>query len=183
MYWKPGHRLNAQPIKTLFYLVWHSAACDLSTIAADFPHFIFSPVVRDLVVTLDQKLTLLRIFTASVVIHTTSCTSSALWFAHLPQIPLLHLSLPHYSPTRLLQLTLCWPSSWAVTVPRPGPVHCHTSLWAHHQIWPCFQLLLVLTAAHLMETLKFQFKITSFLNVELPLTFEFMHSGFFFSLG
>src|SRR6218665_394289 len=33
------------------------AKLDLSAIAADFPHFIFSPVVRDLGVTLGQELT------------------------------------------------------------------------------------------------------------------------------
>ena len=33
------------------------AKLDLSTIAADFPHFVFSSVVRDLGVTLDQELT------------------------------------------------------------------------------------------------------------------------------
>src|SRR6218665_926786 len=46
----------------------------------------------------------------------------------------------HYSSTRLLQLTLCWPPSWAVTMPRQGPAHCHTPLWAHPQIWPRFQV-------------------------------------------
>src|SRR6218665_2367403 len=52
------------------------------------------------------------------------------------------LSYPclHYSPTRLLQLTLCWPSIWAVTVPRQGPAHCRTPLWAHSKIWPRFQV-------------------------------------------
>src|SRR6218665_2758842 len=34
----------------------------------------------------------------------------------------------HYSPTRLLQLTLCWPPSWAVTVNRQGPAHCRMPL-------------------------------------------------------
>ena len=34
----------------------------------------------------------------------------------------------HYNPTRLLQLTLCLPPSFAVTVPRPGPALCRTPL-------------------------------------------------------
>src|SRR6218665_2558602 len=70
------------------------AKLDLSAIAADFPHFIFSPVVLYLGVTLDQELTLFRIFTASVVIHTTNFASSALLFALLPQSLPLHLSMP-----------------------------------------------------------------------------------------
>src|SRR6218665_1285550 len=50
-------------LKNLIYLVWYSAAAFearpiyQSTITADFPHFIFSPVVHDLGVTLDQELT------------------------------------------------------------------------------------------------------------------------------
>src|SRR6218665_3088609 len=46
----------------------------------------------------------------------------------------------HYSSTRLLQLTLCWSPSWAVTVPRQGFAHCRTPLWAHPKIWPRFQV-------------------------------------------
>src|SRR6218665_1774893 len=76
----------------------------------------------------------------SVVIHTTNCASSALLFALLPQSLPLHLSMPSCSSTRLLQLTLCWPPSWAVTVPRQGPAHCRTPLWVHPQIWPRFQV-------------------------------------------
>src|SRR6218665_3412394 len=65
---------------------------------------------------------------------------SALLFALLPQRLPLHLSMPSLQPaTRLLQHTLiCWPPSWAVTLPRQGPAHCRTPLWAHPQIWPCF---------------------------------------------
>src|SRR6218665_1101596 len=58
MSWKPGCRLEAQPIKNPIYLVWHSAAvCEDRPIAADFPHFICSSVFRDLGVALDQELT------------------------------------------------------------------------------------------------------------------------------
>src|SRR6218665_1018744 len=46
----------------------------------------------------------------------------------------------HYSLSKLLQFTLCWPSSWAVTVSSPGPAYCRTPLWAHPQIWPRFQV-------------------------------------------
>ena len=55
------NRLRLNPSKTQF--IWlgtrqRLAKLDLSTIAADFPHFAFSSVVRDLGVTLDQELTL-----------------------------------------------------------------------------------------------------------------------------
>jgi len=36
--------------------------------------------------------------------------------------------------------SLCWPPSWAVTLPRLGPAFCCTPLWAQSQIWQCFQL-------------------------------------------
>jgi len=54
--WMP----EAQSITNAIYLVWHSTAGfepSLSTIAVDFPHFIFSSVVRDHGVTQDQELT------------------------------------------------------------------------------------------------------------------------------
>src|SRR6218665_2279400 len=52
--------MSTNPSKTQF--IWFGtrqqlAKLDLSAIAADFPHFIFSPVVCDLGVTLDQELT------------------------------------------------------------------------------------------------------------------------------
>src|SRR6218665_3554653 len=58
--WMSTNRLRLNPSKTQF--IWFGtrqqlAKLDLSPIAADFPHFIFSPVVRDLGVTLDQELT------------------------------------------------------------------------------------------------------------------------------
>src|SRR6218665_2459587 len=57
-------------------------------------------------------------------------------------MPPQHLSILHYSLTRiiLLQLTLCWPPSWEVTVIRQGPAHCCTPFWVHPQIWPRFQV-------------------------------------------
>src|SRR6218665_220781 len=57
-------------------------------------------------------------------------------------MPPQHLSILHYSLTRiiLLQLTLCWPPSWEVTVIRQGPAHCRTPFWVHPQIWPRFQV-------------------------------------------
>src|SRR6218665_3769127 len=58
--WMSTNRLRLNPSKTQF--IWFGtrqqlAKLDLSAIAADFPHFIFSPVVRDLGLTLDQELT------------------------------------------------------------------------------------------------------------------------------
>ena len=58
--WMSSNRLRLNPSKTQF--IWlgtrqQLAKLDLSTIAADFPQFVFSSVVRDLGVTLDQELT------------------------------------------------------------------------------------------------------------------------------
>src|SRR6218665_3026924 len=59
--WLSTNRLRLNPSKKQF--IWFGTRqqlvkLDLSVIAADFPHFVFSSVVRDLKVTLDQKLTL-----------------------------------------------------------------------------------------------------------------------------
>ena len=58
--WMSTSRLRLSPSKTQF--IWFGtrqqlAKLDLSAIAADFPNFIFSSVVPDLGVTLDQELT------------------------------------------------------------------------------------------------------------------------------
>src|SRR6218665_4006261 len=58
--WMSTNRLRLNLSKTQF--IWFGtrqqlAKLDLSAISADFSHFIFSPVVRDLGVTLDQELT------------------------------------------------------------------------------------------------------------------------------
>jgi len=57
------------------------------------------------------------------------------WYSLSNSFPCLH-----YSPTKLLQLTLCWPPSCVVTMPRLGPVICCMPLLAYPQIWSCFQL-------------------------------------------
>src|SRR5678815_1500850 len=61
--WMSTNRLRLNPSKTQF--IWlgtrqQLAKLDLPTIAADFPQFVFSSVVRDLGVTLDQELTFAR---------------------------------------------------------------------------------------------------------------------------
>ena len=58
--WMSTNRLRLNPSKAQF--IWFGtlqqlAKLDLSAIHADFPHFIISPVVRDLGVTLDEELT------------------------------------------------------------------------------------------------------------------------------
>ena len=102
-------------------------------------HVYIHTYIRDLGVTLDQELTF------APRIHRL-CRDSCYQFASAPHCYLLsylrvyRYTYPclHYSSTRLLQLTLCWPPSWAVTVPRQCPAHCRTPLWAHPQIWPRF---------------------------------------------
>src|SRR6218665_1386564 len=76
------------------------------------------------------------------------------------------LSWNHYSPTRLLQLTLRRPHSWAVTVPRQGPAHCRTHLWAHPQIWPRFQVYA--GCAPLAPPRTEDFVPYNFLNLAVP---------------
>ena len=79
--WMYTNRLRLNPFETQFnsfYTRQQLANLDLSAIAANFPHFIFSPVVRDLGVTLDQELTFSPHIHAPVVIHTTNCAISAL---------------------------------------------------------------------------------------------------------
>src|SRR6218665_2680990 len=137
--WMSTNRLRLNPSKTQF--IWFGtrqqlAKLDLSAIAADFPQFIFSPVVRDLGVTQDQELTfvshihrLCRDSYYQLRQLRTVCYSRSYLRVYRYTYPCLH-----YSSTRLLQLTLCWPPSWAVTVPRQGPAHCRTPLWAHPQI-------------------------------------------------
>jgi len=78
-------------------------------------HVLSFPVVRDLGqvgVTLDQELTL------TPHIHHL-CRDSNYQLRQL-RVAVRSLRLD-YSSTGLLQLTLCCPPSWAVTVPRPGP--------------------------------------------------------------
>jgi len=58
--WMSSNRLRLNFLKTKF--VWlgvrqQLAKLDMATLAAEFPHFIFSSVVRDLGVILDQELT------------------------------------------------------------------------------------------------------------------------------
>src|SRR6218665_726596 len=58
--WMSTNHLRLNPSKTQFISFGtrqQLAKLDLSAVAADFPHFIFSPVVHDLGVTLDQELT------------------------------------------------------------------------------------------------------------------------------
>jgi len=53
-----SNRLHLNSLKTKFiWLGTQLAKLDMATLTADFPHFIFSSVVHDLGVTLDQELT------------------------------------------------------------------------------------------------------------------------------
>src|SRR6218665_92141 len=89
---------------------------------------------------MDHEPPFYSIFTASLVVHITSYTSSALLFTRLPQLPRYTYPCLHYSPTGLLQLTLCWSPSWAVAVARPGLALCCMPLCMHPHIYPCLQL-------------------------------------------
>src|SRR6218665_2482916 len=66
----------------------------------------------------------LHILTASVVIHTISCANSSscclLGYGPTSDATATLIQCFHYSLTRLLQLTLCWPPNWVITVPRPA---------------------------------------------------------------
>ena len=58
--WMSSNRLRLNPLKTQF--IWlgtrqQLAKLDMTALTAAFPHFVFSSVVRDLGVTLDQELT------------------------------------------------------------------------------------------------------------------------------
>src|SRR6218665_2429156 len=55
--WMSTNHLRLNPSKTQFIWFGTRQQLDLSSTAADFYHFIFSPVAHDLGVTLDQELT------------------------------------------------------------------------------------------------------------------------------
>src|SRR6218665_231409 len=118
--WMSTNRLRLNPSKTQF--IWFGTR-QHSEIGHP-PSLLISPILSFplLFVTLElhwiKSSPLLHIFTASVVIHATSYASSALLFACSLQMlwSLAHFrchsyTYPclNYSPTRLLQLTLCWP--------------------------------------------------------------------------
>jgi len=139
--WKPGCRLTAwsSTLQNPIYLVWYTAltaaACEARP--SPLPSLLTSLILSFplLFVTLElhwiKSSPSLHIFTASVVIHTTSYASSALCsFAHFRCHRYTYPCL-YYSPTRLLKLTLCWAPSCAATVPRPDPAFGCTPLWAH----------------------------------------------------
>ena len=116
--WMSTNRLRLNPSKTQF--IWFGPRQQLAKLylsaiaAADFPHFIFSPVVRDLGVTLDQELTFAphihclcrdsyyQLRQLTVYLETNKllpeCQSGFLLFALLPQSLPLHLSMPSLQP-------------------------------------------------------------------------------------
>src|SRR6218665_3890254 len=85
-------------------------------------------------------------------------------------MPPQHLSILHYSLTRiiLLQLTLCWPPSWEVTVIRQGPAHCRTPFWVHPQIWPRFQVHVYAGCAPLAPPPTEDFVPYNFFSLAVP---------------
>jgi len=145
--WKPGCRLTASGSthkKSNLSALALGSACEARPIRHChwLPPFDLFHVVRYFRVTLDQELTfaphihrlcrvsyyLLRQLRTVVRSLTSDATAT-----------LIHAFIT-CNPNRLLQLTLRWPPSWVVTVPRPGPAHYRTPLCTHPQIWPCFQL-------------------------------------------
>src|SRR6218665_967527 len=110
-------RFNPSKAQNIWFGIRHQLSkLDLSAIAADFPHFILSPIARDLRVTVHWTKNLLFValellyigpgtnlrstYSPPVVIYTrsTSCASFILWFAGLPPMSPLHLSVRSLQP-------------------------------------------------------------------------------------
>src|SRR6218665_739881 len=77
--WMSSNRLRFNSLKTKF--IWlgtrqQLAKLDMVALAANFPHFIFSSVVRDLGVTLDQELTFAPHLNSAIpaIINSANCT-------------------------------------------------------------------------------------------------------------